>query len=90
MTKPIKNRTQRDLFLHLIEEIGDQMGGTMSGPLLRERFERELLPTLVLRADAEKQLSDEEYERQFSELKNEIPAFLNFLLNSEPPPFSGH
>ncbi|MSU62300.1 MAG: hypothetical protein EXS31_07875 [Pedosphaera sp.] len=69
--------TEGDLLLQLIQEIGEEMVPG-SGKVLRERFEREMLP-LLTNSHLKEELSVEESERQLAEMRPEIPKFVEYL-----------
>ena len=74
-------KTKGDLFLRLIEEVGGK-----DGAFLRERFKQEVMPNLKRNSSWDKELTDEEYQRQLVEMKKELPAFIEYITSLPPQP----
>ena len=80
MTKPktLPKRTRGDLLHRLHEAIG--------GAFLREKFEREVMPQLVLGPQWTETLSEQEYQQSLKRMRAELPAFVNYLRHYQGPP----
>jgi hypothetical protein len=75
-----KPRTHQDLLFELIKALGGQFG-----PLMLESFKQEVLPRLKRGPAWEKQLSEQEYQHWLTKIREELPAFQEFLLKADLP-----
>ncbi|HEY0550302.1 MAG TPA: hypothetical protein VGF13_11935 [Verrucomicrobiae bacterium] len=76
-------RTKGDLMMQLIQELGDVYG---KGAMLRNHFEKSVIPQMKVSPAWHEKLSAAEYEKQLGQLKAEIPQILVWLEKKFPEP----
>ena len=77
-------KTQADLLTLMVKHVGELAGGGPKAQLLADQFKQTVLPKLKFNYNVE--MTDEEFEAQWKQMKRELPAFVNWLMQQNLPP----